>query len=322
MEEKIMIKISIKTVEPLMLRSQGEFGPLITGSHNFAQSLIIPRPSTIAGMLGSLAYDNLKTNLNNDWLVKLNHLLGNLTIYGTLVEVNEDYLFPLRLDNLFALVDQMDLSILYKMDELDEKHERWEKEIYDLFYEKNKLFDIIDFQNRIGIKIDKNTRTVKEHYLYSARYVSFKSNINYVIFIDGNDNLLGKINDEFMNLGGEGRVVKLKVIDECVPIDANTEYYLALSPILISDEILDDFLEKADKYIIMGKVDKISLGFDIGNKKRKEMLTAILEGSVIKKELIDFLNTIQSKTSSNYKIYEKIGYNTLTSLCQLRFRRK
>ncbi|BDC17368.1 type III-B CRISPR module-associated protein Cmr3 [Acidianus sp. HS-5] len=317
-----MIKISIKTVEPLMLRSQGEFGPLITGSHNFAQSLIIPRPSTIAGMLGSLAYDNLKTNLNNDWLVKLNHLLGNLTIYGTLVEVNEDYLFPLRLDNLFALVDQMDLSILYKMDELDEKHERWEKEIYDLFYEKNKLFDIIDFQNRIGIKIDKNTRTVKEHYLYSARYVSFKSNINYVIFIDGNDNLLGKINDEFMNLGGEGRVVKLKVIDECVPIDANTEYYLALSPILISDEILDDFLEKADKYIIMGKVDKISLGFDIGNKKRKEMLTAILEGSVIKKELIDFLNTIQSKTSSNYKIYEKIGYNTLTSLCQLRFRRK
>ncbi|BCU67899.1 type III-B CRISPR module-associated protein Cmr3 [Sulfolobales archaeon HS-7] len=320
-----MIKITLKNVEPLMLRSQGEFEPLVTGSHNFAESLIIPRPSTVAGMLGSLKYDNLKTNPRDNWLLKLDHLLGNITIYGTLVEVNEKYLFPLRMGNLFALVDQIDLSVLYNIDKLGEKYESWEKEIYDLFYNKNKLFDVIHFQRRVGIKIRRNTKTAEEHYLYSARYLSFKGNVNYVIFINGNDSLFENIDQKFANLGGEGRVIELNATSDSVPIDTDTDYYLALSPILIPDESLSDFFQNLDKYLVMGKVDKISLGFDIENRKRKEMFTAILEGSVIRKEFINFLNIIKNKiydNYENYKIYEKIGYNTLTHPDQLRIKRK
>ncbi|BDB99886.1 type III-B CRISPR module-associated protein Cmr3 [Saccharolobus caldissimus] len=311
-----MKRVLIKPLEPLMFRSQGEFEPLITGSHTTAQSLIIPRPSTIAGMLGYILFN--KSSRTGDWLSDLTNLLST-TIYGTFIETNGEYLFPLRMGNYLALVDQQHLINLPIL--LEKEYEQREKEIYELFYDKNKLFQIINHQDRIGISIDKSTRTVKEHYLYSARYLAFKKEVNYVIFID-NDAISDKINGKIVNFGGENRIAKLEVDDCKVDKGIEEEYYLTLSPILIPDEALDNFLDNISDYVAMGKVDKISLGFDIANTKRKEMLTAILEGSIVKRGIVDFIKKeINNDLLDRFTKYEKIGYNTLMSLCKLAFRK-
>jgi len=332
----VVKKVLIKPLEPLMFRSQGEFEPLITGSHTSAQSLIIPRPSTIAGLFGYILFNGTPLS-NNDWLDNVVELLdkmtiygtgtkpwnardsdaGNMTIYGTLIEADDEYLFPLRMGNLFALVKQETLSCLPKLLEGGEEYEKWEKGIYDIFYEKNVLFELIGSQDRIGISIDKQTRTVKEHYLYTARYISFKKrDIAYAVFTDFTDsNKINEMNGKVINFGGESRVVKIEVedSDDVISKGVNEDYYLALSPILIPDDSLDDFLDNVTKYVAMGKVDKITLGFDISRKRRKEMLTAVLEGSVIKK---DFINAF--KGDDRFKKYQKIGYNTITPLNKLK----
>ncbi|MFP3203754.1 MAG: hypothetical protein RXR43_16580 [Sulfolobus sp.] len=96
--------------------------------------------------------------------------------------------------------------------------------------------------------------------------------------------------------------------------DLSGDCYLALSPILIPDCIIDDILE--DDLIVMGKVDKISLGFDIAHHMRKEMLTAILEGSVIKKDSVEKYNIVVSSNPNDniFLKYEKIGYNTISKV--------
>jgi CRISPR-associated protein Cmr3 len=221
--------------------------------------------------------------------------------------------------NHLALVDQQHLINLPIL--LEKEYEQREKGIYELFYDKNKLSQIINHQDRIGISIDKSTRTVKEHYLYSARYLAFKKEVNYVIFID-NDAISDKINGKIVNFGGENRIAKLEVDDYKADTSIEEEYYLTLSPILIPDEALDDLLDNISDYVKMGKVDKISLGFDIVNTKRKEMLTAILEGSIVKRSIIDFIKKeIHNNSLGRFTKYEKIGYNTLMNLCKLAFRK-
>lgn len=314
----VVKKVLIKPLEPLMFRSQGEFEPLITGSHTSAQSLMIPRPSTIAGLFGYILFNGTPPS-NNDWLCNVVQLLGNMTIYGTLIEADGEYLFPLRMGNLFALVKQETLLSLPELLKGGEEYEKWEKGIYDIFYEKNILFKLIGSQDRIGISIDKQTRTVKEHYLYTARYISFKErSIAYAVFTDSDksdemesDEMDGKV----INFGGESRVVKIEVVNsnDVISEGVNEDYYLALSPILIPDDSLDDFLDNVTKYVAMGKVDKITLGFDISRKRRKEMITAVLEGSVIKK---DFIKAF--KGDNRFEKYQKIGYNTITPLNKLK----
>ncbi|MCH4816212.1 MAG: type III-B CRISPR module-associated protein Cmr3 [Saccharolobus sp.] len=303
-------KIRIKPLEPLILRSQGEFEPLVTGSHISAQSLIIPRPSTIAGLLGYLKF---KGNANEDWLINLLSQLGDdVKIYGTLIEEGDDesYLYPLRMGNLFALVDIEILCQLPRiLENTNEKYEEWEKEVYDIFYKKNKLFELTDFQDRIGISLDRQKKVVKEHYLYTARYLSFKKEINYAIFLEGNLEL----NETVANFGGERRIVKLEVedSDDILAKDLSGDYYLAVSPILIPDDIIDSILK--EDLIVMGKVDKISLGFDIAHNRRKEMLTAVLEGSIIKRGFVKKYRELANKSSYSSLLinYEKIGYNTI-----------
>jgi CRISPR-associated protein Cmr3 len=273
----VVKKVLIKPLEPLMFRSQGEFEPLITGSHTSAQSLIIPRPSTIAGLFGYILFNGTPLS-NNDWLDNVVHLLDKMTIYGTLIEADDEYLFPLRMGNLFALVKQETLLYLLELLKGGEEYEKWEKGIYDIFYEKNILFKLLGSQDRIGISIDKQTRTVKEHYLYTARYISFKKrNIAYAVFTDSDKS--DEMNGKVINFGGESRVVKIEVVnsDDVISEGVNEDYYLALSPILIPDDSLDDFLDNVTKYVVMGKVDKITLGFDISRKRRKETLTAVLD---------------------------------------------
>ncbi|MEJ2779471.1 type III-B CRISPR module-associated protein Cmr3 [Stygiolobus sp. CP850M] len=320
----VVKKVLIKPLEPLMFRSQGEFEPLITGSHTSAQSLIIPRPSTIAGLFGYILFNGTPPS-NNDWLNNVVHLLGNMTIYGTLIEADGEYLFPLRMGNLFALVKQETLLSLPELLKGGEEYEKWEKGIYDIFYEKNILFKLIGSQDRIGISIDKQTRTVKEHYLYTARYISFKErNIAYAVFTDSDKS--DEMNGKVINFGGESRVVKIEVVnsDDVISEGVNEDYYLALSPILIPDDSLDDFLDNVAKYVAMGKVDKITLGFDISRKRRKEMITAVLEGSVIKKDFLeafkgdDRYEKCQKKEDHRFKKYQKIGYNTITPLNKLK----
>jgi len=126
----------------------------------------------------------------------------------------------------------------------------------------------------------------------------------------------------FINFGGENRIAKLEVDDYKVDTSIEEEYYLTLSPILIPDEALDDLLDNISDYVTMGKVDKISLGFDIANTKRKEMLTAILEGSIVKRSIIDFVKKeIDNNSLDRFTKYEKIGYNTLMNLSKLAFRK-
>lgn len=314
-------KIRIKPLEPLMLRAQGEFEPLVTGSHVSAQSLIIPRPSTIAGLLGYLKFSG---SSDGDWLEILLKQLGDAKIYGTLIEDgNGSYLYPLRMGNLFALVNREILCHLPRiLESMNEKYEEWEKEIYNIFYKKNKLFEFIDFQDRIGMSLDRQKKVVKEHYLYTARYLSFKKEISYVVFVEGNL----KLDKTVANFGGERRIVKLEAedSDDILAKDLSGDYYLAVSPILIPDDIIDSILE--EDLIVMGKVDKISLGFDIAHNRRKEMLTAVLEGSIIKKEFIDKYNALINNSNNDndlFSKYEKIGYNTISRIdCQKKEMRK
>ncbi|BFH74676.1 type III-B CRISPR module-associated protein Cmr3 [Sulfurisphaera javensis] len=304
----------IDPVEALMLRGKGEFSPTVIGTRNYAISLLIPRPSTVAGMLGTFFYD--ESNQRNNWLdILIDLFQGKIDkIYGLIPVIKEEnkyqLLYPLRYDEDIALFKSKkeicDLIDVIKKGE----HDKWEAKLFSAI-KANNIIKYISISERLGIALDREKKVTKEHYIYLARYVFPKYKIGVIIknWID-EEKLVAQ-------LGGEGRVVsilkddslKISVAEEgenvnlidCVNKEAS--YYSVLTPLVINE----DCVEESKDHMVIGKIDKITMGFDIRFKRRKELVTAILEGSVIEKELLD-----RCEVNGRYSV---IGYNAVTCLC-------
>ncbi|NON61256.1 type III-B CRISPR module-associated Cmr3 family protein [Acidianus sp. RZ1] len=186
------------------------------------------------------------------------------------------------------------------MKEGDAPYEKWESYFYSLL---NGIKEIAKFQSRVGIALDRDKRTVKEGYLYTADYIAYKKGVELVVYVEAN------INPEricTVKLGGEGRVVNVEIDkdhkEEFIGVSSD-EMYLALSPILAPAEMVDEI----EKYIVTGEVSKLMLGVNGG--KRNETVTAVLEGSVIYGKLI---NNIKDGIAQEYI---RQGYNTVVNLC-------
>ncbi|NON61257.1 hypothetical protein [Acidianus sp. RZ1] len=82
-----MALIRIIPIEPLFMRAKGEFEP---GVSIFAESLILPRPSTIDGFL---------RNFSND----------KYEVYGTWIEKNGEKYFPFRFGGSLTFVKESEL---------------------------------------------------------------------------------------------------------------------------------------------------------------------------------------------------------------------
>ncbi|WP_238699267.1 type III-B CRISPR module-associated Cmr3 family protein [Saccharolobus sp. E5-1-F] len=300
--------IKIRMIEPIIVRGSGEFGPYVIGSRNFAESLFIPRPSTIAGMLGSIFFHE---NDNGTWREKLKKIFDNQGIQGLIgpLIVTDKLLYPFRFGDSLALVENKKELLEVVNSIIQETHDYWEPELYSLFrkYSIERYFKSI---TKVGIALDRDKKITKESYLYYEKYVMPKEGLYFSVIVLGDDKNLSSLDGRIVNLGGERRVIQLQVTSPTVYADkvndinyvenkcASYDYYLTLTPLILKENVNPEL-------ILTGKVEKISLGYDISHGKRKEMVNTILEGSIVKKDVV------LSMIDTNYSF---LGYNTVLPL--------
>jgi CRISPR-associated protein Cmr3 len=274
------VTLVIKPLEPLMLRSSGEFDIETKGPASYAKSLLIPRPSTIAGMLASLLYKGV---VKENWIDEVKENMKPINeICGPLL-VKENYAYvPLRIGGVFTLIkaplDKLSESIRDKIydiikfykDEDKEKidYNKIDTEISELTRED--LSSVVFIQPRLGIGLDRDKKVTKEGMLYIANYVSIDAEIHVILTGDKNEIKMA-LDGKIAFLGGEGRIVKLSILDkETFNCSKNTNNGILLSPLPVNE---------ANRFI--GELGIIGMGFDIRNKKRKEIVKAVLEGSIV-----------------------------------------
>jgi len=75
--------------------------------------------------------------------------------------------------------------------------------------------DIITIEDKIGIKIDGNTNSVQEGYLYKTHYIRMAKDIynqlNFVVDVECGDFCFPE--EGFLKLGGEGKLARVKAFD-------------------------------------------------------------------------------------------------------------
>ncbi|BAK54700.1 type III-B CRISPR module-associated protein Cmr3 [Sulfurisphaera tokodaii] len=273
------LTLVIKPLEPLMLRSSGEFDIETKGPASYAKSLLVPRPSTIAGMLASLLY---KGSNKDYWLDDIKQNIKPISdICGPLI-VKDNYGYvPLRIGSVFtflkAPLKELSKCISDKISDIISFYED-KGEDYDKIDTKiSKLMsqdwtDIIAIQPRLGIGLDRSRKVTKEGMLYVANYVSINASI-YVIVNGDSKEIKSALDGKISTFGGEGRLVKLHILDDeafsCDKFEDSKPGVL-LSPLPV---------ESATRFI--GEFSIIGMGFDLKNNRRKEIVKAILEGSIV-----------------------------------------
>jgi len=189
---------------------------------------------------------------------------------------------------------------------------------------------------RLGIKIDRHSQNVKEGLLY---------NIEYNKFIDENSSFIIKIKtDETLNLdnfifrlGGDTKIAVIKKLNnnfnlpDFYKIQSNTNYfYLILKTpgIFPENKFYPDCFKKnnSNELVYENNNTKIKLigmyidkpkvisGFDIANKKQKEIYKAVPEGSIYVCEILsgnieNIKNDLYPKIKVNNDKIMKEGYN-------------
>jgi len=309
-----VVTLRVRLLEPLMLRGSGEFDPSSRGVYSHALSLRIPRSSTLAGALISylltkepkLARHCIGADSFSKLLECYERVLdrfGILSLRGPYfysIKGGEVYV-PVRLGAEMLLVDydQFCYYLLQKYGDLlkpilggnvneDDvmklKHAIAELKRYILSLPEGGL-------HRTGIMLCdrprvqggwEGTKTAKEGYIYTSRYVAYLPDIEIrlkLVLLD-DSHLRGQELDTALKLGGEHRVARVTLdsehrdrVDELFKSASRiARYYLLLSPMPLKESAETRYL---------GLLDTIGLGFGIARGKRKPLYSAFLEGTIV-----------------------------------------
>jgi len=315
--------------------------PFEKSNDSWGNSLVLPTPSTLYGALRATYFsryvDELsKANEKNDPTkeLKINFIglkyQGNLifTLPKECVESN-DKVITLGLEK--NILSNNPLEYIFSSDD--------EVDSLDNAYLKKSNFkrylsckDIRSFEkedsliareNKIGIGLNRQTKTTGEGLLYRVEMLRYKD-LKIVVDFDG----LDLENSGLMRLGGEAKGATYKQVENLdIPvvddISSNIFKLYLLTPAIFENGWYPDWIDKENDFIgeykgfklklvasAIGKYQSIG-GFDIKKREPKKMMKAVPMGSVYyfeilegeKNEVLDVFNL--SKISD---IKEEEGY--------------
>lgn len=337
----------IKALEPLMLRGAGEFDPSSRGVYSYAASRHLPTPSTMIGALISNLHPSSATVKPGSWreLLELYSKaldeLGIEALRGFYVYCGGKLYVPLTLGKRFMLTDSEALRLL-KPELLDslisciEKGRCSRETVEGLRSVEDSVKDRVlkpVISERVGIALESRvdetpSKTVREGYIYTARYISYPdptAEIRFALLLKNTSRETISLGKEIpVKLGGEQRIAKLRVDADSDQIIRGLEelarrdhkYLLLTTPAPFREE----HLNKTPKHI--GKIDVIGLGYSLAARKRKPLYPALMEGSIVKVDRTITEETLKYGIYSllglhqdeEYKILSRIGYGTVIPL--------
>jgi len=312
--------VRIKPLDPLFFRMNRAF---TAGEQDWASSRPFPLPSTVYGAIRTFILS--KRDLNKFYEegyfdIGSPKKKGTLKIKFIALKKDVEIFFPAPANLLCyedkplvmtPTIEEEDYLLLSKVRGLDnrlrffytrenvsKKENRWIglsalveflKGNYDTIQCTN-IHTIEEFtmpEPRVGIALDKKSRTAQEGRLYRAEHYRYLNNVEIVVWVEGTEESLNGI----LHLGGERRVAFLKEDGELKgKIEAKLKYdlsgdfdyvylYLATPSIFESSwhpNIKNNFpmiSAIVDSYELVG-------GWDIAKKKPKPLYRAVPAGSI------------------------------------------
>jgi len=329
-----LFTLRLKPLEPLMLRSHGEFDPSSRGVFSHALSLVLPRPSTVIGMfistLMSLEVLSLKYINIHSWdelLKYYEEILDNLgieAIRGPYISRHGHVYVPIRFGKKFMLVDYEQVRyFLLKHPDYGNVLEKFFSDVKDEHSEvldalktvesDLKRYELRVFEDqRVGIHLKlrggrESLKVAEEGYIYVASHVSYPLDTEVVskLIVKKNTRLKELLNKRIaVKLGGEHRVTRLVVEKlnslkdaEDILNKMNFNYALLLTPMPLKK---DDF----DHIRFIGECDIMGFGYSIAKRCRKPLQPAILEGSILR---VETSQTLSIDELLRYGLYSALG---------------
>jgi len=298
--------LKFKPIEGLIFNKPSVKSPEARGPYTVQRSYSIPNNSTLVGAIltALINMNKLGKNFSLDWsnLKDVDQVLNELGLefYGPyVIKGNDKYV------NFF--------DKLVKKNKLEEKL----RKIVEDFKNVSDV-ESIEEENlpkkvfKIGIALDKERKIVKEGYLYSQEIV-FMEDLNEESYIaldilSDNKALLNSFSS-IIRLGGKGRVSYVlsskedRLYDEIRNRQTDVKYAVLISNAILDLEVdniqglnklsFEDLIkrinnETMNKYgfiLIFGRLEFLSLGWDINRENRKPYYLTIISGSLI--EIVD-----------------------------------
>jgi CRISPR-associated protein Cmr3 len=346
--------LRIKPLGPLLFRGPGEFDPSSRGVYSCASSLLMPRPSTIVGtLITHLLIEDSYTKLI--YVNSVNSFGKLLECYGDalddlgIIALRGPYLYntrknvayvPIRLGARLELVEYDVLRSFLTKDLLDaflEKHLdsdlliKVEHCMRELTADEHKppLSKLLKTGIMLCDRIKPASRTSREGYIYTAEQIAYHRYVEgmelelRLKLVLSSDSPLNRLQlNKVVKIGGENKVANIHVdpeykdeFDEMFSkIDSHIEYYLLLSPAPL--KTVHDYLRGAIAHI--GFIDTIGLGFSIARRIRKPIISALLEGSIVKASGEYFEGILRSGLyellnidDKELEVLARIGYATV-----------
>jgi len=302
-----MAFIKIKPTDSLFF---GGGKPFNAGSDSWTDSSFLPNPSVIWGAMFSVLYREGNVTSKKEDREKLK--IKNIYLYN---EEQSTILVPAPLDILedsdnnryiakyrdVDFISNYPLSIVSDIDTSQEvkpleKHFIEINSLYQHYtkkYAKNLVlyhFDNVFVQDyKIGIKIDKKTKTAEDTKLYRIDLTQFKEDWSFLIEYECDIEFK---DSGILKLGGEGKTAQYSKVDEPIGLQSANKYKKQVLEELKSKEYFKVFFKTPTYFkcgwkpeqedllcAYVGKTISIG-GWDMETKKSKAMKKYVPAGSV------------------------------------------
>jgi len=323
--------INIKPQSSLFL---GSGKPFNMGEDDWTDSFALPTPSMVFGAIFSILfkkYPKIQEKVLNDnkTIEPTDYLeIKNIYLYNTkdgtvLLPAPLDLFIEEDSDNIVQESYRNDIITSDKFKNLEfitpnstKNAKRAENSFIDIYYLTNrdmlkKLYNFSDFainDSKVGIAINKKTKTADEGKIYRIDLTQFKSDWSFLVEY----RTIGvKLDDKgVIKLGGEGKLASFKHIKEPigitnhkekVTISNEREFQIYFStPVIFEKGCIFDTNEQFS--IVSASIGKpISIGgFDMKTKTHKKMYKAVPAGSVYLielKESVDSMDKLKEALS-------------------------
>ncbi|MEM1513243.1 MAG: type III-B CRISPR module-associated Cmr3 family protein [Candidatus Jordarchaeales archaeon] len=229
MEEKSIVTLAFKVVEPMMFRGSGEFIPEARGPQSAARSQVAPSPSTFSGTLATALIDAgiAASPKPDEWHRETGSVLRSAGIRS----VRGPYIIAKTGGREDVLVQHFDS--LVPINELYEKSEL----LKDGWNGENGGLTLVTpkFTSKVGIGLSHSEKAAKEGLIYTATMVDYSvlrktiqegGGVLRVEEVHPEEVLIaadlelenkeateniGKLSNRLTKMGGEGRAVVVKI---------------------------------------------------------------------------------------------------------------
>ncbi|MCC6065147.1 MAG: hypothetical protein LM576_04125 [Thermofilum sp.] len=298
------VRVAVKPIEPLMLRGPGEFDPSARGVAASARSVGWPSPSTFTGtLISELLSGKAVSSPAHSWgdfidkYADLLHKAGVEWVRGPYLWDRTSAYVPLTLDEkTFYIIDLNDLEY-YLSNYLRKSYESFRRAVKERVREISRRQAPVARAERTGVALrvrSDGVKVVKEGFLYTETFTALHPDACYVFevkFSRDVENLRGRA----VKFGGEGRIAKL-LVDENVLLTEELKkfsggYAVLLSPFLMVEPPstcvnasggVQIRYKGVELEVVMGRIGVKGLGFAVRENRRKPLLAAIMEGTIVR----------------------------------------